>query len=100
MVSATAPGFETTTQENVRVNIQDRLSINIALNPGRVQETVTVTSAPPMLQNDSATVGQVMDTDTINDTPLNGRNWIYIAQLTAGVAPGLSAGRRPWRRHG
>jgi hypothetical protein len=30
-----------------------------------------------------------MDTDTINNTPLNGRNWVYIAQLTAGVAPAL-----------
>jgi len=29
----------------------------------------------------------VISTDTINNTPLNGRNWVYIAQLTAGVAP-------------
>jgi hypothetical protein len=91
-VSATAPGFETTTQENVRVNIQDRLNIDIALKPGGVKETVTVTSAPPMLQSESASVGQVMDTETINNTPLNGRNWVYIAQLTAGVDPGLAAG--------
>ncbi len=91
-VSASAPGFETTTQQNVRVNIQDRLSVDIALKPGGAQETVTVTSAPPMLQNESSAVGQVMDTDAINATPLNGRNWVYIAQLTAGVAPGLSAG--------
>ena len=92
MVSATAPGFETTTQENVRVNIQDRLNIDITLKPGGVKETVTVTGAPPMLQEESASVGQVMDTETINNTPLNGRNWVYIAQLTAGVAPGLTAG--------
>ncbi len=91
-VSATAPGFETTTQENVHVDIQDRLNIPIGLKPGGAKETVTVTSAPPLLENESSTVGQVMDTDTINATPLNGRNWVYIAQLTAGVAPGLSAG--------
>ncbi len=92
MVSATAPGFETTTQENVRVNIQDRLNIDITLKPGGVKETITVTGAPPMLQSETASVGQVMDTQTINATPLNGRNWVYIAQLTAGVDPGLSAG--------
>ena len=91
-VSATAPGFETTNRENVRVNIQDRLNIDITLKPGGAKETVTVTGAPPMLQSESASVGQVMDTETINNTPLNGRNWVYIAQLTAGVDPGLTAG--------
>jgi len=73
-------------------NIQDRLNIDITLKPGGVKETVTVTGAPPMLQQESASVGQVMDTESINNTPLNGRNWVYIAQLSAGVDPGLSAG--------
>jgi hypothetical protein len=91
-VSASAPGFETTTQENVRVNIQDRLSVDITLKPGEVKETVTVTSAPPALQAESSSVGQSMSTDTINDTPLNGRNWVYVAHLTAGVVPSLANG--------
>jgi hypothetical protein len=91
-VSASAPGFETTTQENIRVNIQDRLSIDISLKPGAVQETVTVNSAPPLLQTESSSVGQSMSTDTINDTPLNGRNWVYIAQLAAGVDPSFANG--------
>ncbi len=88
-VSASAPRFETTTQENIVINIQDRLKVDITLKLGAVSETVTVTAAPPLLQSESASVGQVMDTDTINNTPLNGRNWVYIAQLTAGVAPAL-----------
>jgi hypothetical protein len=91
-VSASAPRFQTTTQQNVTVNIQDQLNISLTLTPGSALETVTVTSAPPMLQNENASVGQVVDTQTLNSTPLNGRNWVYIAQLTAGVAPGLSAG--------
>ena len=89
-VSASAPKFETTTQQNVTVNIQDQLNIALTLKPGSALETVTVTSAPPMLQSENASVGQVVDTQSINATPLNGRNWIYIAQLTAGVAPGLA----------
>ena len=40
-------------------------------------------------------MGQVVDTEAINNTALNGRNWIYIAQLTAGVAPAISAGGAP-----
>jgi hypothetical protein len=88
-VSATAPGFETTTQENVRVNIQDRLNIDIVLKPGAVKETVTVTGAPPLLQDESSSVGQVMSADTIDSTPLNGRNYVFVAQLAAGVAPSV-----------
>ena len=88
-VSATATGFETTTQENVRVDIQDRLYIPIVLKPGGVKETVTVTAAPPLLQSESASVGQVMDTETIDNTPLNGRNYVFVAQLTAGTAPSV-----------
>jgi hypothetical protein len=91
-VSASAPGFETTTQENVRVNIQDRLRIDVTLKPGGVKETVTVTSAPPPLQTESSSVGQSMNTDAINATPLNGRNWVYIAQLAAGVDPSFANG--------
>jgi hypothetical protein len=54
-VSASAPEFETTTQKNVTVNIQDQLNIPLTLKLGSVMQTVTVTSAPPMLQKPSTT---------------------------------------------
>ncbi|MGC1872891.1 MAG: carboxypeptidase regulatory-like domain-containing protein [Acidobacteriaceae bacterium] len=93
-VSATAPGFKTTSQEHVHLDIQERLNIVISLKPGATSQTVTVSSAPPLLQSQSASVGQVVSTRTINNTPLNGRNWVYIAQLTAGVTPSMSNASR------
>ena len=86
-VSASAPGFSKTTQENIQVHVQDRLEINLKLATGESTVTVTVTEAPPLLQTESGSTGQVLDSATINETPLNGRNWVFIAQLTAGVAP-------------
>jgi outer membrane receptor protein involved in Fe transport len=86
IVSATAAGFQTTTQEHVHLNVGERLNITVALKPGVVTQTVTVSTAPPLLQTQSATVGQVVSTQTINTTALNGRNFVYIAQLTAGTA--------------
>jgi outer membrane receptor protein involved in Fe transport len=85
-VSATAPGFETS-QENVHLDIQQRLNLVFTLKLGKVTQSVTVSSAAPLEQTQSASVGQVISAQTINNTPLNGRNWVYIAQLTAGVAP-------------
>ena len=86
-VSASAQNFETTTQNNLKLNIQQRLNVVITLKPGAATETVTVNEAPPLLQTQDSSVGQTMSTNEINNVPLNGRNWVYIAQLAPGAAP-------------
>ncbi|MDI3255873.1 MAG: carboxypeptidase-like regulatory domain-containing protein [Bacillota bacterium] len=86
-VTVGAPGFQTTTQSNLHLDVQQRLAVNVELKPGAATETVEVTTAPPLMQTEEGSTGQVMDTKTINDTPLNGRNWVFIAQLAAGAAP-------------
>lgn len=91
-VKATASGFESAVQENIQLNVQDRLNVVIQLRPGAATETITVTGAPPLLQTQEASVGQVMSTQMIDSTPLNGRNWVYIAQESAGVVPGTASG--------
>jgi hypothetical protein len=85
-VSATADGFETTTQTNLKLSIQQRLNVVVTLKPGATSETVTVTTEGPLMQTQESSVGQTMDTATIDAVPLNGRNWVYIAQLSAGTA--------------
>lgn len=91
-VTAAATGFQTTTQTNLHVSIQERLNVVVTLKPGAATETVTVTTEAPLMQTQESSVGQVMDTETINSVPLNGRNWVYIAQLSAGTA--VSEGSR------
>lgn len=86
-VSANAPGFSTVTQTNLHVDVQQRLNVPLTLKTGEATETVTVTDAPPLLQTEEGSTGQVIETKAINDTPLNGRNWVFIAQLTACVDP-------------
>ena len=90
-VTVTAEGFSSTTQENIQLHVQDRDEVNVQLKTGSSSETVTVTTAPPLLQTEGGSTGQVIESQTINDTPLNGRNWVFIAQLTAGVAPANGA---------
>ena len=88
-VSAVAPGFSATTQENIHVDVQARVNIPLALTPGRVSESVVVSTAPPVLETEQSSVGQVVSTRTINNIPLNSRNWVYVAHLAAGVTPGV-----------
>src|ERR1039457_6618713 len=86
-ISATSPGFATTTRENLHLDLEVPLNVVLVLKPGAVTETVTVTDQIPLLQTQEGSVGQVINTESLNETPLNGRNWVFIAQLTAGVAP-------------
>jgi len=86
-VSATSTGFQTVSRENIHLDAQQRLNLNFTLPAGSVTQTVKVDTDAPILQTQDAAVEQVISTKEINDTPLNGRNWVYIAQLTDGVAP-------------
>jgi hypothetical protein len=93
-VTVSAPDFVTTTQANLHLNIQQRLNVVIVLKAGAASQTVTVTTQAPLMQTQESSVGQTMSTQQINSIPLNGRNWVYIAQLSAGtsVADGSRGG--------
>jgi hypothetical protein len=85
IITVTAPGFAKTTQQNVTVNVAQSLQVNVQLKLGAATETVEVTTAPPTLQTDNAAVGQVITEKSVNDLPLNGRNFTFLAQLGAGT---------------
>ncbi|MGA2048447.1 MAG: TonB-dependent receptor [Terracidiphilus sp.] len=84
-ISATAKGFSKTTQDNVTVNVAQSLLVNIQLKLGAATETVEVSTAPPLLQTEEASVGQVVTEESVNSLPLNGRNFTFLAQLGAGM---------------
>jgi hypothetical protein len=84
-VSASYQGFQTTTQRNITVNVGADVVIDFALKPGQVSEIVEVTSTTPVLETQNASVGQVVDSRNVDNLPLNGRNFTFLAQLAAGV---------------
>lgn len=87
-LTGSAAGFRTVKQKNVTLDIQQKLAVDITLSVGQVTETVVVDAAPPLLQTLDASVGQVIEEKAINDLPLNGRNFTFLAQLSAGVTQG------------
>jgi Carboxypeptidase regulatory-like domain/TonB dependent receptor-like, beta-barrel len=84
-VSVTFQGFSTVTQKHVTVAIGAQVVINVTLKPGAVNETIEVASTTPVLETQDASVGQVVDSRNVNNLPLNGRNFTFLAQLAAGV---------------
>lgn len=86
-VSATAPGFQKITQTGLNVTVNSRVVADLQLKTGSVSQTVTVNSgAEQLLQEEDASTGQEMSAKVINETPLALRNYVFIAQLSAGVA--------------
>ena len=65
-LTATYAGFQTTTQRNIMVNVGSNVVINFTLKPGQVSETVEVTTTTPVLESQSAAVGQVVDSRSVN----------------------------------
>jgi hypothetical protein len=84
-ITVTARGFAKTTQTNLTVQIAQALLVNVSLKPGSAAETIQVTEAPPLLQTEEASTGQVIGRQQVNDLPLNGRNFTFLAQLGAGM---------------
>jgi hypothetical protein len=84
-LDVTASGFKTAVQTHVVVDVSARVLEDFKLQTGAVSETVEVTTTAPVLQSQDASVGQVVDERSINNLPLNGRNFTFLAQLAAGV---------------
>ena len=84
-LSVTSAGFATMTQKDLQLSVQQRLAVNVQLKTGSTSEKIEVSAAAPLMQTEDASVGQVVDSHTINNMALNGRNFTFLAQLAAGV---------------
>src|SRR5436309_15361814 len=87
-VTAVAPGFQTQKIDRVTLQVQQTARVALQLRVGDVAETVNVEAFAVALQTDNATVGTVIDGAKIVDLPLNGRNFVQLAQLIPGVQAG------------
>lgn len=85
-VAVEKKGFKKEVAGPVQVNIQDRVAVDMKLQPGAATETMTVTAEGGRLETDTSELGQVVDSRRINALPLNGRNYAQLALLGVGIA--------------
>ncbi|MGA3132140.1 MAG: TonB-dependent receptor [Terracidiphilus sp.] len=69
-LTVTATGFEKFVQENVTVDALQTVAVNIKLSVGTAEQTITVTTAPPVLETSDASLGAVMDNEMYSSLPL------------------------------
>src|SRR6202795_5232312 len=84
-VKTSAAGFDAAVRTNIEIDVQSRPAIDFSLKVGQSKEVVEVSSITPVLQTETADVGGVIQSEQINDLPLNGRRYSDLALLEAGI---------------
>jgi hypothetical protein len=84
----THQAYKTAVMTGLAVELHQTTQANFVLEVGRISETVDVTAEVPLLQVDTTEVGTVLQSQMINNLPINGRSFIDFALLAPGVTIG------------
>jgi hypothetical protein len=84
-VTVEQPGFQKSVHSGIVLNVQDRKQVDATMELGAVTQQINVAGDVPLLQTETAGVGQVVTSQTIVDLPLNGRLYDQLALLVPGV---------------
>ncbi len=85
-IDVTAPNFEHLSRTGVTASVGQTATIDLVLNPGSDQQTVTVNADAPLLQASESDIETHIPGSTVVAIPLNSRNFINLATLAPGVA--------------
>ena len=85
LVKAELSGFKTAATKPIQVEAMQIVRIDFKMELGALEETVLVIGESPVLQTESATVGEVISGTTLAALPLNGRNTGQLSLLLPGV---------------
>lgn len=84
-VTVKAQGFSTTVQKGITLNVGAQQALNVGLQPGQVKQIVEVMAATPDIQTTTSSISSTVDSKTVRELPLNGRDWASLATLEPGV---------------
>lgn len=86
-VRVTASGFKEAVFENVLLKVDQERRVDIRMELGELSEKVTVQAETVALGTESPSIGEIIAKDQVVQMPLNGRSFVQLATLSAGVTP-------------
>jgi hypothetical protein len=92
-ITVSKEGFRQSRRDGFRLEVNQTARLDLTLDLGSVSETVDVVGSAPLIDSDTSSIGQVIETKAIEDLPLNGRNFVQLAILGPGVV-GVGFGAR------
>ena len=90
-----AVGFKQFIREPITVEVESTVQIDVALEIGDLTEVVEVTAATPLLDSQTSSLGEVVESRKVRDLPLNGRNPLALVALVPTVIPQGASERAP-----
>ncbi len=93
-IEVAAPGFAPITRKNITLQIQQVVQEDFKLAVGGTEQQVTVEGGAPLLNTETTEVGNVINQESTEQLPLNGRNFSQLGLLVPGTAPGPVGGIR------
>jgi hypothetical protein len=94
-VRASVQGFKTFERKGIRIGTQEFLALDIQLEVGGLEETITVTGESPLIDTTNASTGDVLDTKSLESIPTPGRSVFLMANLQPTVQ---TSGNSHWNR--
>lgn len=85
-LTVTAAGFKTYTATEVKIDVGKEYSLNVVLEPGGVQESVTVIAGADVINSTSGELNATVGERQIRELPLNGRDPLALISLQPGTA--------------
>jgi Carboxypeptidase regulatory-like domain len=92
-ITVSVAGFKKAVQEAVRLDADTTATVNMRLEIGTSQESITVSAAPPALQTENGEISTLVSGAQVSELSLNGRNFSQFLTLNPGVAS-TQSGRR------
>jgi Carboxypeptidase regulatory-like domain len=86
-ISANASGFRPFSATDITLQVNDQYQLDITLDVGAVSEEVSVSANAVRVDTENTQIGDVIDSKKMLALPLNGRSYIDLLGLQAGVAP-------------
>jgi hypothetical protein len=80
-------GFQTEVREMVELTVGQRARLDITMRVGVVTSEAVISAGVSQVERESAALSSVMDTQSIRELPLNGRDIVQLAVLKPGVVP-------------
>ena len=80
-------GFNTITQQEVTLSVNQTATFNFTLTVGATQQSVTVEDSAVAIESSTSELGTVINEQAVKDLPLNGRNFTQLLTLTPGASP-------------
>ncbi len=99
-VRAEAKGFKIAEHTGIELGVGKDIRVDLTLQPGEQTQTITVTGDLPIVTTTNAQLGGTLEQVTIEQMPLNGRDYQYMLGTRPGIVMHPNAGANDFASNG